>query len=250
MLTITKRSQVVMLTILLSIAAVIGEQILAWLLFDYDLFIEGRFYGGLIAAILSPPLCAIIVYEVYRMGRRREELQQRLAHDLLTGLTSRRELNDQERRITETPGVLLLLDVDHFKRVNDSLGHSVGDEVLQNVAHVLRDHCRQTDLACRYGGEEFLVFFPKTDAKTGQKLADRMRKAVGENVHVQYDGVKTPITVSGGWMHKPAGQRMSDAINHVDTALYAAKHNGRNQLCAHKDPQEVSQSKGAQHVPC
>lgn len=129
---------------------------------------------------------------------------------------------------------LILLDIDHFKKVNDTYGHLIGDQVIVGVSNVLHESTRATDIAARYGGEEFMVLLPETDLAGCKLFAERLRKAV-ENLTTEKSGLKVNVTISAGiacyrdWMEN----NVAGFIDQADKALYAAKHQGRNRvICA------------------
>lgn len=173
------------------------------------------------------------------------ELYERSIIDGLTGLFIRRyfeDLLDQEIKRSnrfDTPTSLLMFDIDHFKRFNDTYGHQVGDWVIQKVAHIAQESIRDgVDHAARYGGEEFAVIMPETDLKAAMVVAERIRKAI-EDSFVFHEGTKLKITVSLGCAEYPAqAGHKEELIRHADTALYASKHKGRN--CATAYAQDLA----------
>jgi diguanylate cyclase len=156
--------------------------------------------------------------------------------DSLTGLSNRRAFDDElKRRLSEwerkrIPCTLVLLDIDFFKKFNDTHGHQVGDEVLRQVAKVLKAQSRESDLPCRYGGEEFGVILPTTDAASARVVAERIRTAVEESV-TQYEDKKLKVTCSIGMSQFESGDDVGRLIRRADEALYASKKAGRN--CGH-----------------
>ncbi|KIT16919.1 diguanylate cyclase [Jannaschia aquimarina] len=157
--------------------------------------------------------------------------------DPLTGLHNRRYgLHQLERiatrcRAAEEPVGLVLMDIDHFKSVNDTHGHPVGDRVLTQVAQVMRDNTRLQDLVCRLGGEEFLAILPETSPAQVQAVAERLRKAIEAMDLRLSDGARLPVTMSlGVTMLEPREDAMSRALDRVDRALYGAKSGGRNRV--------------------
>jgi diguanylate cyclase len=165
--------------------------------------------------------------------------------DSLTGLANRRAFDDDlKRRLNEwerkaTRFTLVLLDIDFFKKFNDTHGHQVGDEVLRQVAKALRAQARDMDLPCRYGGEEFAVILPMTDSAGACILAERIRKAVEETV-IACDGKKLRVTCSLGLSAVHPGDDAAKIIRRADDALYKSKNAGRN--CGHW-------SDGTSHFP-
>ncbi|WP_175483285.1 sensor domain-containing diguanylate cyclase [Salinihabitans flavidus] len=165
------------------------------------------------------------------------ELRSQANLDFLTNVYNRRSfvsgLDRELARLRRSKGtaVLAFLDIDHFKRINDTFGHPVGDRVLRELAEVVTGQCRQTDLVARLGGEEFAVLLMDSDLDTAKLWADRMRKQVAES---RFDGSNAiKLTVSLGLAEFGETQTTSDAITHMaDSALYEAKRLGRNRVFA------------------
>ena len=153
--------------------------------------------------------------------------------DSLTGLSNRRAFDDElKRRFNEwqrkgTPCTLVLLDIDFFKKFNDTHGHQVGDEVLRQVAKVLAKQCREMDVPCRYGGEEFAAILPATDAVSGCRVAERIRAAI-EASTTTYSDKSLKVTCSLGVSQFLADDDVPRLIRRSDDALYASKKAGRN----------------------
>lgn len=153
--------------------------------------------------------------------------------DALTGLANRRAFDDELlRRMAEwqrldTPFLMLLLDVDHFKRINDTYGHPAGDAALKQLTAVLRATLRQTDIAFRFGGEEFIVLIPGQGQKHATEAAERLRTIV-RNTEFMANGVRLPVTISIGSVQPLRNDHASQLFKRADEALYAAKHDGRN----------------------
>ncbi|MDZ7827831.1 MAG: sensor domain-containing diguanylate cyclase [Gammaproteobacteria bacterium] len=168
---------------------------------------------------------------------RQRELEQELAYqaryDQLTGLANRRYGETQlasELQRCERYGQsfsLLMLDLDHFKRVNDERGHAAGDILLERVAEVIGHHVRQTDVAARWGGEEFIVLLPSTSETGAARLAEKLREAIGKVSHDDGSGV----TVSVGYGQYARGEGRDAFLARLDQALYAAKEAGRDRVC-------------------
>ncbi|MGZ5052600.1 MAG: GGDEF domain-containing response regulator [Methylobacter sp.] len=154
--------------------------------------------------------------------------------DILTGLPNRRyALNRLEQEAatalrTKQPMSVLMVDLDHFKSVNDTLGHDVGDQVLIHAASLMRSTARSNDIVCRLGGEEFLIIAPNTDGNTATLLAERVRRCIEEN-QPQGLALRHPVTVSigvaGTGRGKPNGKEL---MKRADDALYLVKQNSRN----------------------
>ncbi|MES9874681.1 MAG: diguanylate cyclase [Candidatus Sedimenticola sp. 6PFRAG7] len=164
-----------------------------------------------------------------------DRLMERLAaEDVLTGLLNRRM--GMERLKTEIarckrggrPLSLAMLDIDHFKRVNDTMGHSAGDEGLRALADIIRSNLREYDIAFRYGGEEFVLVLPDTPAHQAMNVAERLRAAVECNKIIISGQEHLSFTISIGVEQLHADMEMETLMGHADDALYAAKKSGRN----------------------
>jgi len=167
------------------------------------------------------------------------ELNKMAITDHLTHLYNRRfffeRLDEEFQRAARhgTSLACLMLDIDHFKKVNDSYGHQCGDEILEKLARILDENCRVIDLLARYGGEEFCVIMPNADAEAGLKLAERLRRNIAEHVFA-YEQIEVKLTVSIGLAVYPADGigNEDDLIRAADEACYEAKRRGRNCACA------------------
>ena len=128
------------------------------------------------------------------------------------------------------PFAVLFIDLDHFKSINDTYGHAVGDDVLRTVAQTLQTTVRRSDIVGRIGGEEFSVFLPNTQLHGAQQLAETLRVAI-ESIHIEVAGVRLKITASIGVAAKRFDQETMQAIQqHADQAMYEAKRGGRNRV--------------------
>ena len=128
----------------------------------------------------------------------------------------------------------MLIDVDHFKRINDTYGHDVGDMVLLRVAEVLKHTARTQDVICRIGGEEFLVVCPDTDAAAAGQCAERLRQAAG-SMRIPMENASLQLTISVGVAAMDESMRGPDSmIKAADQAVYAAKQAGRNRTCVYR----------------
>ncbi len=187
--------------------------------------------------------------EMEALNRRLEELTVR---DPLTGLYNRRYFQDrlthevQRARRHGRPLGLLIVDIDHFKQINDTYGHQAGDEVLRSIALLLVNQTRATDITARYGGEEFVAVLPETDAHGALRVAEKLRESVAVTplYHLEQgflgelprpdDAAAITCTISIGVASFDA-KRMADAselVRAADEALYAAKQAGRNRVMA------------------
>jgi len=179
----------------------------------------------LLAAVARSPL--EVAWEI-------EEVSRRARTDALTGLANRRHFDEQLRRvIAETDRFggscsLVMIDLDHFKNVNDVSGHEAGDAVLKHVAETLRAGVRTVDLCARYGGEELALLLPQTPDSGAAELAERLRAAI-ESRGVSYGGARIRVTASFGVATYPLPVAHADwLVAAADKALYQAKSAGRN----------------------
>lgn len=163
------------------------------------------------------------------------ELEEQATHDKLTGLFNRRYVDDFLQREIETskrhdrPLTIALADIDHFKRVNDSHSHAIGDKVLYRVAEILTNRCRKTDVVARYGGEEFLLCFPDTSAEFAEQICSQIRYAI-ERTDWSDIGLGFRLTISFGIAEVGIDSRRTSVLSDADTRLYQAKHKGRNRI--------------------
>lgn len=157
--------------------------------------------------------------------------------DSLTGLHNRRwleEMYTREINRSNAGNFLLsafMMDIDHFKHVNDTYGHIAGDQVLIEVATAINKCLRPSDMPVRYGGEEFSVFLPGTSTENARIIAERLRKAVERLQITLPDGQIIPVTISIGFTERMDGDTVRSIIERADQALYNAKQNGRNRAC-------------------
>lgn len=171
------------------------------------------------------------------MAVRNRRLTQEVLTDPLTGLGNHRFLHERfkfefhKHRTTHEPISCLMLDLDHFKRINDTCGHPYGDHVLGSFATLLNKAIRVGDLAARYGGEEFLVILPNCDKQEVRTVGERIRKAT-EKLVFSHRGKRVKLTVSLGAVtsFEDRGFNYRQLIALSDRALYDAKRKGRNQL--------------------
>lgn len=188
-----------------------------------------------IIALVALLIILALLYSRYRLGR---ELSQSLAvtavTDSLTGLLNRRGINEYLRRALDEsdrdgPWSVVLADIDRFKSINDRLGHQTGDRVLVQVADAIRQRIRGQDLAGRWGGEEFLILLPGTDAEGARAVAENIRQAVSE-AGLQSDNEALELTMTFGVTEITADDDLNALVRRVDAALYAGKRQGRDRV--------------------
>ena len=166
------------------------------------------------------------------------ELERLANTDYLTNLYNRRRFFQAAQDEfagairSRNPISITLMDLDHFKRINDTHGHLTGDQVLIHIAKLIRSHCRVSDVAARYGGEEFIILHPSIDRQNAFQVAERIRKVV-EVTPFPFEGDEIDVTLSAGVVDTKAGRdfkRIDDILGLADKALYRAKDAGRNQV--------------------
>ncbi|UIJ73393.1 diguanylate cyclase [Aurantimonas sp. HBX-1] len=213
---------------------------------------------GLVGSLI--PLCVLNFAGVVVLGsflseegRRRHAtrlLEKEAATDALTGLPNRRKFDAaglalvRGARETDRAVALLMIDLDHFKRINDRWGHDVGDRVLRKVAAVIASEIRDVDLAARYGGEEIAVLLPDASVVDALAVSERIRRAVSANVHNMRAGA-LGVTVSIGVASRSGDSlSFSELFSEADRALYDAKRQGRDRSVVAPDSGAASESAG------
>ena len=179
---------------------------------------------------------------VFRYWKQLELATEALEHqahtDFLTGLANRRFfLESAENELARSARYgkavsILMLDIDHFKRINDTYGHMTGDVVLQKLADLCRSTLREVDIMGRWGGEEFSILLPETDGKSAEEAAERIRRLVADTGVALKQGLPLKLTISiGVATHTDKDDNIDMLIDRADQALYGAKNAGRNRVC-------------------
>ena len=183
-------------------------------------------------------LAALALMNVRNVG----QLANQAHHDGLTKLLNKRKfmqelgllINRAERHAQ--PMGLFIFDIDHFKNYNDVNGHLAGDELLKGLARLIRESLRPNDMACRYGGEEFVIAMPETDAANAQRVADRIREKIATHPFAHRENQPSGrLSISGGVAAFPVdGTNSTELLSHADQALYKAKAGGRNRVVRYR----------------
>ncbi len=165
------------------------------------------------------------------LEKEKENLTRLSSTDHLTGLSNRHHFETVFAEYSpaargKTPDALILIDIDHFKQINDTYGHVLGDKVLKSVAACIKDHSRISDITVRWGGDELIVYAPRTSLKQASQLAEKMRK----QIHLLDISEIESITISAGVAVMQAGDTLSHLLHRADNALYEAKQAGRNNV--------------------
>jgi diguanylate cyclase (GGDEF)-like protein len=199
------------------------------------LVIEAEAPGGLTLEEARPlTVLAAVVAGSLELAWSYQEVDRRARTDALTGLYNRMHFGEQmQRTLNEAdrfgqPVSLVLVDVDHFKKVNDTWGHEAGDAVLKHVARILQEGVRAVDICVRYGGEEIAMLLAQTDSARAVEVAERLRSRIAATV-VRHGGAEIAVTASFGVATYPETVKVRDQLfPAADKALYIAKHAGRN----------------------
>ena len=178
---------------------------------------------------ISMPVCLFIGAKMHELWQAKQAAERRAGTDSLTSLPTRDAFYSAIRQEAEAYGVSLMIDIDHFKSVNDTHGHLTGDRAIRHVARILKSNCREVDLICRFGGEEFVIFLHNVTAAQGRDIAERMRICVASEPFPAEIG-PLRVTISIGGSLKEMTQDIDVAIAAADAALYAAKEAGRNRV--------------------
>lgn len=194
--------------------------------------------SSLISQVVWPGV--LVAYGLFAMTSYLEEIQQKLKieslTDPLTGLLNRRGMLEMATGCLaylqrhQQPGALLMIDLDHFKNINDQLGHATGDLVLQHVATAFKQELRQSDMLARVGGEEFLIFLPMVDGKVAAVTAERLLKCVTNLQLPELEIIQQRLTISIGVSLFGPEYDFLQQQQQADLALYRAKHFGRNRI--------------------
>jgi len=173
----------------------------------------------------------VLIYMLFQKFELLRKIEHLADTDPLTKLMNRRAMARIAQSMInyahryQRPLCFLLLDIDHFKKINDTHGHNVGDRVLEQLAVVLQTSVRKSDEVSRHGGEEFLLVLPDSTTKDGHQMAERIRNAVADTL---FSGKKLPVSISLGCAEWRLDETYSDVLKRADDALYQAKHLGRN----------------------
>lgn len=178
------------------------------------------------------PSILVGLSDISKLKKESELLKERAIFDELTGLYNRHFLDEKMDEAIERsdrynePLSILIMDLDHFKRVNDTWGHPMGDEVLKQTAQIAKANIRKLDIPVRFGGEEFLIVLPHTDIMGAFETAEQIRRALEVNTHT----IVGKYTASFGVAEKRVDESFNSLYKRVDEALYLAKESGRNRV--------------------
>lgn len=207
---------------------------------------EAQFYGGLfvhqkpfeeVGLLAQLSTMVRIKFLQDELKDRMNELDRLASTDVLTGLYNRRmffirfEEELARARRAQSGMCVVYIDIDHFKKINDTYGHQAGDEILKRISNIMNNHLRKSDVLGRIGGEEFAVLLPDTPGQAGELIANRLREDV-QDTSIEYDGQVIPVTISLGvfFVPDPRAYDIDELIRNADESLYEAKDTGRNKV--------------------
>jgi diguanylate cyclase (GGDEF)-like protein len=208
------------------------------------LIVSGSSYLYLITTMISQCILILLLFGstlIIFLGETSAQFKKESITDYLTGLYNRRLLNERLKEIINssqrnlTPISLIMVDIDHFKVINDNYGHDAGDLILKSISHVLIDSVRASDIAARVGGEEFCLILPNTDIDGAMLLSKRMCKKI-EDIETEYKHEKLKVTASFGVSEVDINKSVDEALKNTDIALYESKLNGRNRVSLYRSP--------------
>ena len=191
--------------------------------------------GSMAPAAIVPLVVAPLVSfwgfsQAHKIAELNAELENLLSHDPLTNVRSRSYFFDVAAKGSPNEAaVVLMIDADHFKQINDTYGHQTGDKALQHLSDLISLQCRKTDIVARLGGEEFGIYMPNTEIGTARVVAERIRTQIAGNPLV-VDGTEISLSTSIGVALRQPGERIESALKRADMALYRAKEDGRNRV--------------------
>lgn len=206
----------------------------AWIPANY-VFIAGTTIDSLLFTLAIFDQIKIELTEKEIMGAREKYYMDLSRTDALTGLYNRRYLNELIKRLgadDELPMVssLIMIDLDNFKTINDTYGHLIGDMLLTKTASKIKKHIRKTDIACRYGGDEFLIYLPGANASVAHSIADGVRRDILDDFSYSEEGTEIRHTISIGVTENRVDDTFDGLFLRADAALYQAKRTGRNKI--------------------
>lgn len=215
------------------------------------------FAGILLTAVMleGRTVLQATIRDITERKRLEAMLVERAQIDPLTELWNRRALMtrlrqewSRKQRYGARGLVLIMCDIDHFKSVNDTHGHQVGDDLLRRIAKVFLSQCRESDLPTRYGGEEFVIVLPGTNAEEAANLAERCRRGI-EDIELDVDAGTVKVTASFGITDDGDLPSVDALIEQADKALYQAKHAGRNRIVLAGQTQESAEPSTLSALP-
>lgn len=221
-----------------SIASMVGTTSTALSVWGFIPFSDWTYRAVEIGMIIDATLLALALAYQFRSIQIEHKLAEQLAaRDPLTGLNNRRAFIEKAQLVwnmtqrNQRELAVIILDIDHFKSINDRYGHAAGDAALVAISEVLSASARDEDVVARWGGEEFLLLLPETRLESALVMAERLKKAIQE-IRVPSQGGEIAFTASFGVAHKAGHENLNELISEADRYLYQSKEGGRNRISA------------------
>ena len=186
-------------------------------------------FSWVTALPIATAMHAILTFQILRINRLSDRLKHLVCRDPLTNAASRHFFFERMAMTPDANGAVLMVDIDHFKKVNDTYGHQMGDAAIRVVAQTLTTLCRGQDMVCRFGGEEFVIFIYEVTAETALGMAEILRASVAHEP-IEHSGTEITVTVSIGVSMKARKDHIDAVIGDADAALYSAKEAGRDRV--------------------
>jgi diguanylate cyclase (GGDEF)-like protein len=201
----------------------------------------GRISSFISPLILAPVFSWFFVGQLLKVNELEKQMRELAAYDSMTNLYNRGscllalECAIRQIKRTQTDLVILYIDIDHFKDINDTYGHDVGDIVIKHFANYLKNSLRESDIIGRIGGEEFLVGLPSLELEKGKTVAEKLKAGVANNLIVINNDTTIHVTISIGISIYRYTEEINlrEILKKADIALYNAKNSGRNRVCFH-----------------
>ena len=201
---------------------------------SHHTFISSDIIALVLGSLINWTLHLLVGYIIVKYNKALIKIEQMTVTDALTEIYNRRYFESYMEKATPlseemtTPLLLILFDIDHFKKINDTYGHQCGDEIIKQVVEVVKRNIREPDIFARMGGEEFAIVMPETSQDDGVKIAERIRMEI-EKTKLKCEDKQIHVTISLG-LSIFKNEKVYDFIERTDKALYQAKTKGRNQL--------------------
>ncbi|MEO3413903.1 GGDEF domain-containing protein [Roseovarius sp. CAU 1744] len=211
---------------------VCGTVVLRHLMMPPEFLHSTIIQGACIAAIMAAPISYFVGLKMMDINILAEKLEYAVNHDNLTGACSRMNFHQRLESVEDQDMVLIMADVDHFKRINDRYGHKAGDHALKQFVTTLVRNCREDDVVARFGGEEFVILLKGVSRDEGEGTAQRLCECVrGKRIFA--DGQELQLTASFGVAEIMTVSQIDIALQMADLAVYRAKREGRDQVCVY-----------------
>ncbi|WP_294619027.1 GGDEF domain-containing protein [uncultured Roseovarius sp.] len=223
------RRDVTLFALAISLLAVLGSLALRGLLQPADVYARTLVSGSAVAAMLAAPIAYYIGLQMLDTQRLTQALEHAVNHDSLTGASTRASFEAQVAQLPSGPKAIMVVDIDHFKTVNDRFGHQAGDSALCQFALRLKRNCREDDIIARFGGEEFVVLLHNVSLADAQAAAERLCAKLRE-APIILNGQAHRLTASFGVAPLVNARELDDALAQADAALYRAKSAGRDRV--------------------